>query len=125
MKVWGQNKIPGGEGHDKKINSFQNLYMISLSSSVQMSRRAVIVSTARTGLAKSFRGGFNGTHGAALGGHAIKAAIAKAGIDGERRLVTLNKCGLDSSCSHHVARTQLARSRTSSWGAGCRRASPA
>ena len=43
--------------------------------------RAVIVSTARTGLAKSFRGGFNATHGAALGGHAIKHAIAKAGID--------------------------------------------
>ena len=46
-----------------------------------MSRRAVIVSTARTGLAKSFRGGFNATHGAALGGHAIKHAIAKAKIE--------------------------------------------
>jgi len=45
------------------------------------SRRAVIVSTARTGLAKSFRGGFNTTHGAVLGGHAIKHAISKAGID--------------------------------------------
>ncbi|MEY4785491.1 MAG: hypothetical protein RIR41_3426, partial [Pseudomonadota bacterium] len=31
-------------------------------------REAVIVSTARTGLAKSVRGGFNMTHGAALGG---------------------------------------------------------
>jgi acetyl-CoA C-acetyltransferase len=46
-----------------------------------MTRRAVIVSTARTGLAKSFRGGFNNTHGAALGGHVIKHAIASAGID--------------------------------------------
>jgi len=44
-------------------------------------RRAVIVSTARTGLAKSFRGGFNNTHGAALGGHVIQAAIAQAKID--------------------------------------------
>jgi len=43
--------------------------------------RAVIVSTARTGLAKSFRGGFNATHGAALGGHAIAAALKKANID--------------------------------------------
>ena len=43
--------------------------------------RAVIVSTARTGLAKSFRGGFNLTHGAALAGHALKSAIDKAGID--------------------------------------------
>jgi acetyl-CoA C-acetyltransferase len=47
----------------------------------KMSRRAVIVSTARTGLAKSFRGGFNKTHGAALAGHAIQNAISKAKID--------------------------------------------
>ncbi len=44
-------------------------------------REAVIVSTARTGLAKAGRGGFNDTHGAAMGGHAIKHAIARAGID--------------------------------------------
>jgi acetyl-CoA C-acetyltransferase len=44
-------------------------------------REAVIVSTARTGLAKSMRGGFNMTHGAVMGGHAIKHAIAKAKID--------------------------------------------
>ena len=42
---------------------------------------AVIVSTARTGLAKSWRGGFNMTHGATLGGHAIKAAVERAGVD--------------------------------------------
>lgn len=46
-----------------------------------MSRRAVVVATARTGLAKSFRGGFNATHGAALAGHAIQSVIAKANID--------------------------------------------
>jgi acetyl-CoA C-acetyltransferase len=44
-------------------------------------REAVIVSTARTALAKSVRGGFNMTHGAVMGGHAVKHAIAKAGID--------------------------------------------
>src|SRR3569833_2975891 len=44
-------------------------------------KRAVIVSTARTGLAKSVRGGFNQTHGAVMGGHAVKHAIARAGID--------------------------------------------
>ena len=44
-------------------------------------REAVIVSTARTGLAKSMRGGFNMTHGAVMGGHAVKHAIAKAGIE--------------------------------------------
>jgi len=44
-------------------------------------KEAVIVSTARTGLAKSVRGGFNMTHGAVMGGHAVKHAIARAGID--------------------------------------------
>ncbi|MFZ4472128.1 MAG: acetyl-CoA C-acyltransferase [Limnohabitans sp.] len=42
---------------------------------------AVIVSTARTPLAKSWKGAFNMTHGATLGGHAVKHAIARAGID--------------------------------------------
>jgi acetyl-CoA C-acetyltransferase len=44
-------------------------------------REAVIVSTARTGLAKSGRGGFNDTHGAVMAGSAIKAAIERAGIE--------------------------------------------
>ena len=43
--------------------------------------RAVIVSTARTPLAKSWKGAFNMTHGATLGGHAIQHAVARAGID--------------------------------------------
>ena len=42
---------------------------------------AVIVSTARTPLAKSWKGSFNMTHGATLGGHAVQQAIARAGID--------------------------------------------
>ena len=44
--------------------------------------QAVIVSTARTPYGKSFKGGFNITHGATLGGHAIKHAVERAGIDG-------------------------------------------
>ncbi len=44
-------------------------------------REAVIVSTARTGLAKSGRGGFNMTHGAAMAGHALKHAIERAKIE--------------------------------------------
>lgn len=44
-------------------------------------RDAVIVSTARTGLAKSFRGSFNDTEAPAMGGHVVKAVVAKAGID--------------------------------------------
>src|SRR3954464_15776998 len=42
---------------------------------------AVIVSTARTPLAKSWRGAFNLTHGATLGGHVVKAAMERAGIE--------------------------------------------
>ncbi|OGB21925.1 MAG: acetyl-CoA acetyltransferase [Burkholderiales bacterium RIFCSPLOWO2_02_FULL_57_36] len=42
---------------------------------------AVIVSTARTGLAKSWKGAFNMTYGATLGGHAVRAAVERAGVD--------------------------------------------
>jgi acetyl-CoA C-acetyltransferase len=45
---------------------------------------AVIVSTARTALAKSWKGAFNMTHGATLGAHAVQHAIARAGIDPAR-----------------------------------------
>ena len=44
-------------------------------------KQAVIVSTARTGLAKSWKGALNMTHGATLGGHVIEHAVARAGID--------------------------------------------
>jgi acetyl-CoA C-acetyltransferase len=43
--------------------------------------RAVIVSTARTPLAKSWKGAFNMTHGATLGGAAIAAAVERAKVD--------------------------------------------
>ena len=42
---------------------------------------AVIVSTARTGLAKSWKGAFNMTHGATLGAHSVKHAVERAAID--------------------------------------------
>lgn len=42
---------------------------------------SVIVSTARTPLTKSWRGAFNLTHGATLGGHVVKAAMERARID--------------------------------------------
>ncbi len=43
---------------------------------------AVIVSTARTPIGKAFRGAFNDTEAPVLGGHVIRAALAKAGVDG-------------------------------------------
>jgi acetyl-CoA C-acetyltransferase len=42
---------------------------------------AVIVSTARTPIGKAYRGAFNNTHGAILGGHVVKQAVERAGID--------------------------------------------
>ncbi len=42
---------------------------------------AVIVSTARTGITKAFRGSMNITHGATMGGHVIKQAVERSGID--------------------------------------------
>ena len=44
-------------------------------------REAAIISTARTGLAKAMRGGFNKTHGITMGGHTVKHAIERAGVE--------------------------------------------
>jgi acetyl-CoA C-acetyltransferase len=43
--------------------------------------QAVIVSTARTPLSKSWKGAFNMTHGATLGGHVVRAAVERAGVE--------------------------------------------
>ncbi|HEY1940988.1 MAG TPA: acetyl-CoA C-acyltransferase, partial [Roseiarcus sp.] len=45
-------------------------------------REAVIVSTARTPIGKAYRGAFNDTQAQTLGGHAIAAAVARAGVSG-------------------------------------------
>ena len=44
-------------------------------------REAVIVSTARTPIGKAYRGAFNNTEAPTLGGHAVKHAVLRAGID--------------------------------------------
>ncbi len=56
-------------------------------------KQAVIVSAARTGLAKSFRGSFNITHGATMGGHAVQAAVARAGLEGGEIEDCIMGCG--------------------------------
>jgi len=68
-------------------------------------KQAVIVSTARTALAKSVRGGFNQTHGAVMGGHAVKHAIARAGIEpGEVEDVFMG-CGMpEGATGNNIAR---------------------
>lgn len=56
-------------------------------------KEVVIVSAARTGLAKSFRGSFNMTHGATMGGAAVEAAVARAGIEGAEVEDCIMGCG--------------------------------
>ena len=66
---------------------------------------AVIVSTARTPLAKSWKGAFNMTHGATLGGHAVKHAIARAGIDaGEVEDVIMGCANPEGATGANIAR---------------------
>ena len=66
---------------------------------------AVIVSTARTPLAKSWRGAFNMTHGATLGGVAVAAAIERAGIEpGEVEDVLMGCATPEGATGANIAR---------------------
>jgi acetyl-CoA C-acetyltransferase len=66
---------------------------------------AVIVSTARTPLAKSWKGSFNMTHGATLGGHAVEHAIQRAGIEaGEVEDVILGCANPEGATGANIAR---------------------
>jgi acetyl-CoA C-acetyltransferase len=66
---------------------------------------AVIVSTARTPLAKAFRGAFNDTHSATLGGHAIRHAVSRAGIDPAEVDDVIFGCALpEGDAGNNVAR---------------------
>ena len=47
-------------------------------------KEAVIVSTARTPIGKAYRGGFNNLQAPTMGAHAIRAAVGRAGIEGDR-----------------------------------------
>jgi len=66
---------------------------------------AVIVSTARTPLAKSWKGSFNMTHGATLGGHVVRAAVERAGIEGaEVEDVIMGCANPDGATGMNIAR---------------------
>jgi acetyl-CoA C-acetyltransferase len=66
---------------------------------------AVIVSTARTGLAKSWRGALNMTHGATLGAHAVRAAVERARVDPGEVEDVLMGCALpEGTTGGNVAR---------------------
>src|SRR5436853_4597076 len=66
---------------------------------------AVIVSTARTPLCKSWRGAFNMTHGATMGGHALKSAIDRARLDpGEIEDVIMGCANPEGATGRNIAR---------------------
>jgi len=66
---------------------------------------AVIVSTARTPIGKAYRGAFNDTHGATLGGHVIRHAVERAGIDpGEVEDVLLGCAMPEGATGSNIAR---------------------
>ena len=72
--------------------------------------QAVIVSTARTPLAKSWKGAFNMTHGATLGGHAIAHALRRAGLDGAAVDDVLMGCANpEGATGMNIARQALLR----------------
>src|SRR5215510_8304271 len=66
---------------------------------------AVIVSTARTPIGKAFRGAFNMTHGAVLGGHVVKHAVERAKVDpGEVEDVVLGCAMPERATGQNIAR---------------------
>jgi len=71
---------------------------------------AVIVSTARTPIGRAYRGAFNNTHGAVLGGHVISHAVQRAGLEpGEVEDVIMG-CGLpEGATGQNIARQSAIR----------------
>ncbi len=71
---------------------------------------AVIVSTARTPIGKAFRGAFNMTHGAVLGGHVVKHAVERAGVEpGEVDDVMMGCAMPERATGHNIARLSAIR----------------
>ena len=71
---------------------------------------AVIVSTARTPIGKAYRGAFNMTHGADLGGHVVRHAVERAGVDpGEVEDVILGCALPERATGGNIARQAALR----------------
>ncbi len=75
-----------------------------------MTREAVIVSTARTPIAKAYRGAFNHTYGATLGGHVIEHAVARSGLEpGEIEDAIMGCARPEGSTGGNIARQAALR----------------
>ena len=71
---------------------------------------AVIVSTARTPIGRAMRGAFNLTHGADMGGHVIRHAVARAGLEpGEVEEVVLGCATPEGATGGNIARQAALR----------------
>src|SRR5437016_8725961 len=71
---------------------------------------AVIVSTARTPIGKAFRGAFNMTHGAVLGGHVVKYAVERSGVEpGEVEDVVMGCAMPERATGQNIARLSAIR----------------
>jgi acetyl-CoA C-acetyltransferase len=73
-------------------------------------REAVIVSIARTPIGRAYRGSFNDTQGQALAGHAVSAAVERAGIEAEQIDDVVMGCALQQgSTGFNIARQAALR----------------
>jgi acetyl-CoA C-acetyltransferase len=73
-------------------------------------REAVIIATARTPIGKAYRGAFNDTQGQAIAGHAIAAAVERAGIDAAEIDDVVFGCALQQgSTGYNIARQAALR----------------
>ncbi len=71
---------------------------------------AVIVSTARTPIGKAFRGAFNMTHGAVMGGHVIRHAVERAGVEPAEVEDVILGCGMpEGATGKNIARLSAIR----------------
>jgi acetyl-CoA C-acetyltransferase len=71
---------------------------------------AVIVSTARTPIGRAYRGAFNNTHGALLGGHVIQHAVQSAGLEPGQVEDVILGCALpEGATGHNIARQSALR----------------
>ena len=68
-------------------------------------KEAVIVSTARTPIGKAYRGGFNNLQAPTMGAHAIRAAVERAGIEGDR----VEDCIMGAALTHGTSGMNIGR----------------
>jgi len=71
---------------------------------------AVIVATARTAIGKAYGGALNNTHGATLGGHVIRHAVERAGVDPAEIEDVLLGCAMpEGATGNNIARQAAIR----------------